>query len=181
MSFRLLETGGGKARHVSLNGCFRAGVLTGDWCFQRHPAAQTFSYSASGLRHPVWHVEKADAELSFAANRLLEGEYVSLFGWFVKANARSAQLRSFGARCSPSPHMQHTNCTILDIWTYTLANLCYLVGPFRHVYSLVLALLLARYESSVFSFRRTALVHSLNRGSIRYWVQIFSASLESRG
>ena len=82
VSFRLLETGGGKARHVSLNGRFRAGVLTGDWCFQRHPAAQTFSYSASGLRHPVWHVEKADAELSFAANRLLEGE-IRVFVWLA--------------------------------------------------------------------------------------------------
>ena len=156
-------------------------VMLGDWRFRRSFVAQLLSSAAICLRYLVWRVEKADADLSFAANRLLEGEYVSLFGWFVKANARSAQLRSFGARCSPSPRMQHTNCTILDIWTYTLANLCYSVGPFRHVYSLVLALLLARYESSVFSFRRTALVHSLNRGSIRYWVQIFSASLESRG
>ena len=71
MSFRLLETAGGQARHVSLRGRVRGGVLTGDWCFRRHTAAQTFFYSASGLRHRVWHVEKADGELSFASNRLL--------------------------------------------------------------------------------------------------------------
>ena len=92
MSFRLLETGGGKARHVSLNGRFRADVLTGDWCFQRHPAAQTFSYSASGLRHPVWHVEKADAELSFAANRLLEGE-IRVFRGRVRTGVLTSDWR----------------------------------------------------------------------------------------
>ena len=82
MSFRLLETGGGQARHVSLRGRVRAGVLTGDWCFRRRPAAQTFSYSASGLRHRDWHVEKADCELSFVGNRRRAGE-ARVFAWLV--------------------------------------------------------------------------------------------------
>ena len=79
-SFRLLRTGCWKARCVALCARLRTGVLTSDWRFRRHPAAQLFSSAASCLRHRVWRDEKADAELSFAANRLLEGE-MCVFVW----------------------------------------------------------------------------------------------------
>ena len=94
-----------------------------------------------------------------------KARYVSLRGWFAHANADYVYLCLFGARCSPSPRMQRTYCTIPDTWMDTLTNLCYSVGPFRHVCSLVLALLLARSESTGFSFRQTAFVQPLHRES----------------
>ena len=58
-------------------------VMLGDWRFRRSFVAQLLSSAAICLRYLVWRVEKADADISFAANRLLEG------GIRVLARARS--------------------------------------------------------------------------------------------
>ena len=58
-------------------------VMPGDWRFRRSFVAQRFSSAAICLRQLVWRVQKADAELSFAANGLLES------GIRVLARARS--------------------------------------------------------------------------------------------
>ena len=86
-------------------------VLPGDWRFRRSLAAQLFGSAASGLPHRVCRVEKADAELSFAANRLLEGE-IRVFRGRVHTGVltsdwrfrRPPAVQPFSSSASGQPH-----------------------------------------------------------------------------
>ena len=70
-------------------------VMLGDWRFRRSFVAQLLSSAAICLRYLVWRVEKADADLSFAANRLLEGGIRVLAR--ARSRRRSARRLAFSA------------------------------------------------------------------------------------
>jgi hypothetical protein len=62
-NFSLLQAGRGKAKYVALRGRFRAGVLTGDWCFQR---------SFVAVQTPVCAKLTLDIGLLNALDRLIQ-------------------------------------------------------------------------------------------------------------